>query len=100
MLKTAFHATNNLEAIKSEGIVKPFRMLHVYLIEDEAGARKYAEEFHYKNVIQVEYDSRDVENSWRPTYINKGKVLKLREGKVARYINNSQIVMGETQHGS
>ena len=94
MIKTAFHATNSLEAIQKDGLVKPVRLSNVYLIEEKQSAEIYAKRFGCQHVIEVEYDSRDVENTWRPSYIDKGKVIKLLAGKMARYINRSPIEKG------
>ena len=84
MMKKAFHATNNIEEILATGEIRPTRMSNVFLVGNEVSANLYAKRFGCNDVLSVAYDTKDVERIWRPAYIDHGKVIKLKPGKIAK----------------
>jgi hypothetical protein len=90
MIKTAYHATNCADEIRLSGKIIPARMKNVFLTEDEQSAKLYTERMHDyygdMEIFQVRYDTKDVERTWRPAYIDGGKVIKLKEGCSAEVI--------------
>jgi len=84
MIKNAFHATNHADEIRLSGKVIPARMKNVFMTADEQDAKLYAERMHGyygdMEIVEVRYDTKDVERTWRPAYIDGGKVIKLKEG--------------------
>jgi hypothetical protein len=86
MKRIAYHCTNDVRGIIFEGIVKPSRMPNVYLFKLETTARRYLLEFHYNNIVKVEYDTRYVESTWKPKWANNEMVIKLMPGRTARYL--------------
>jgi hypothetical protein len=61
-------------------------MPNVYLFKLETTARYYRDEFVYNNIVKVEYDTRDVENTWKPKWAGNEMVIKLMPGRTARYL--------------
>lgn len=86
MIRTGYHATNNLAGILSDGKVLPKRLFNVYLTDTEESARLYAKHFGCSDIVAVHYDTMDIESVWRPAYLDKGRVIKLRRGRCARVI--------------
>jgi hypothetical protein len=90
MIKKAYHATTCADIIRSQGKVIPARMKNVFLTEDETGAKLYAERmrsyYGEMEIVEVRYDTKNVERTWRPAYIDGGKVIKLKEGCFAEVV--------------
>ncbi|MFA5379665.1 MAG: hypothetical protein WC455_28160 [Dehalococcoidia bacterium] len=90
MIKKAYHATTCAEIIRSQGKVIPARMKNVFLTEDEISARLYVERmcdyYGEMEIVEVRYDTKDVEHTWRTAYIDGGKVIKLKEGCFAEVV--------------
>lgn len=82
--KVGYHATRDLEGILADRVIKPVHMPCVYLFTNAEDALEFAQEFGYQNVVTVIYASRDVENSWRPAYAKRGKVVRLGSGRMAQ----------------
>ena len=72
----AFHATKALDAILTDGWVRPMRMAHTYAFTERVAAEKYAVEFGYEGVVEVEVDPAAVVGRWKPSYANGAVVLK------------------------
>lgn len=37
-------------------------------------------------ILEALYDTKDIERTWRPAYIDRGKVIKLKEGMIAKIV--------------
>ncbi len=85
MIKTGYHATRYIEAIRATGEVRPDRLSNVYLFTDILDARNFQRQFCYQAVVTVIYDSGDVERTWKPSYAPQGRVVKLKPGCTAIY---------------
>jgi len=86
MKRIAYHCTNDVEGIRLVGYVIPSRMINVFLFKLETTARYYLKEFDYRNVVKVEYDTKDVESSWKPKWARNEMVIKLKVGRSARFL--------------
>ncbi|MCK9592758.1 MAG: hypothetical protein M0Q91_12215 [Methanoregula sp.] len=90
MIKIAYHATNHADEIRLSGKIIPARMKNVFLTEEERSAKLYAERmrdyYGEMEIVEVRYDTKDVERTWRPAYIDGGKVIKLKEGCSAEVV--------------
>lgn len=82
----AFHATKDFHTLLREKVVKPVRLKNVYLFVDLGDAVTFAEEFKYEAAFMVEYNTSDVERTWKTKYGPKG-VIKLKKGKTATCLN-------------
>lgn len=73
-----WHATRDLEAVLSEGVVRATRLPDVYAFDDEEAARAYALEFGYAAVVEVEAEGAQVVRRWAPSYAQGARVVRLR----------------------
>jgi hypothetical protein len=84
--RIAFHCTKNLNGILQSGLIVPSRMANVFLFKLKSTAQYYIDEFKYKNIMKVEYDTKDIENTWKPKWARNEPVIKLKPSKCARLI--------------
>jgi hypothetical protein len=90
MIKTAFHVTELGNVILGDEI-RPMRMMNVFLFDDRKSAELYCERMKgwYKKgtkILEVQYNTKDVERTWRPAYVDRGKVIKLKVGMTAKIV--------------
>lgn len=87
MIKTAYHVTTKENAILIEvnGLVKPMRLPNVYLLSSFHDSLNYADMFKLDEIIEVDYDTKQVSNKWFPKYAKHG-VIKLKTGECATFV--------------
>ena len=75
-----WHATRHLDAVLADGWVRPMRMPHVYTFSSEEAAKKYATEFGYEAVVEVEIElgAGLIAGRWSPSYASGADVVMLR----------------------
>lgn len=84
-----WHATRDLEAVLADGFVRPMRMPFVYVFDAQDAAEKYAAEFGYDAVVEVEVVPGSIVGRWKPSYAHGASVLRV--GEPARVIGAGQV---------
>jgi hypothetical protein len=88
-----WHATRALDAVMADGWVRPMRMAYVYAFTTREAAQKYAADFGYDAVVEVESGSAAVRGRWSPAYAGGADVVCLRDPvRVVRRCHDYEVL--------